>query len=183
LSSREIDWLTGFGIMKLSYTPLSIYYLTNSEKRMYSREELKQLKKEFWEGFGTYCSLVPALKRRKSKFMLYNTKMKGVELKFDATRKGASVILEINLSNATKRLEKYEQFKLYKSTMEKQFPKGLIWDLAYIRECGTEVSRIYTEKNDIDLHRRIQWMEFYQFMATEMLKLEKAFKLVKEVME
>jgi hypothetical protein len=150
---------------------------------MYSREELKQLKKEFWEGFGIYCSNVPALKRRKSKFMLYNTKMKGVEMKFDATRKGASVILEINLSNAKQRIEKYEQFVLYKSTMEKQFPEGLIWDPTYIRECGTEVSRIYTEKVGIDLHRRIQWMEFYQFMSTEMLKLEKAFKVVKEAIE
>ena len=150
---------------------------------MYSKEELKQLKKEFWEGFGTYCSLIPALKRRKSKFMLYNTKMKGVELKFDATRTGASVILEINLSNAKDRLEKFEQFFLYKSTMEKQFPTGLIWKSDYIRECGTEVSRIYTEKNDIDLHRRLQWMEFYRFMSTEMLKLERAFKVVKETME
>ena len=109
---------------------------------MYSREELKQLKKEFWEGFGTYCSLVPALKRRKSKFMLYNTKMKGVELKFDATQNGASVILEINLSNTNQRLEKFEQFKQYKSSMEKQFPRGLIWDNAYIRECGTEAERV-----------------------------------------
>jgi len=150
---------------------------------MYSREELKQLKKDFWEGFGVYCSHVPALKRRKSKFMLYNTKMKGVEMKFDATRKGASVILEINLSNPKQRLEKYEQFVQYKSTMEKQFPQGLTWDAAYIRECGTEVSRIYTEKNGIDLHRQIQWMEFYQFMSTEMLKLEKAFKLVKDAIE
>ncbi|MDD4969129.1 MAG: DUF4268 domain-containing protein [Paludibacter sp.] len=150
---------------------------------MYSREELKQLKKEFWEGFGIYCSHVPALKRRKSKFMLYNTKMKGVEMKFDATRKGATVILEINLSNAKQRLEKYEQFVLHKATMEKQFPDGLIWDPAFIRECGTEVSRIYIEKNGIDLHRRIQWMEFYQFMSSEMLKLEKAFKVVKETME
>jgi hypothetical protein len=150
---------------------------------MYSKEELKQLKKEFWEGFGIYCSHVPALKRRKSKFMLYNTKMKGVELKFDATRKGATVILEVNLSNPKQRLEKYEQFELHKATIEKQFPLGLIWDSAYIRECGTEVSRIYTEKTDIDLHRRIQWMEFYQFMTTEMLKLEKAFKLVKEAIE
>jgi len=150
---------------------------------MYSKEELKQLKKEFWEGFGTYCSLIPALKRRKSKFMLYNTKMKGVELKFDATRKGASVILEINLSNANQRLEKYEKFLLSKTIMEKQFPMGLIWDPSYIRECGTEVSRIYTDKNDIDLHRRIQWIEFYKFMSSEMLKLEKAFKVVKEMID
>jgi hypothetical protein len=150
---------------------------------MYSKEELKQLKKEFWEGFGTYCSMVPALKRRKSKFMLYNTKMKGVELKFDATRSGASVILEINLSNSVLRLEKFEQFVAHKSTMEKQFPAGLIWNSSYIRECGTEVSRIYTEKKNIDLHRRIQWLEFYTFMTVEMIKLEKAFKLVKETME
>jgi len=150
---------------------------------MYSKEESKQLKKDFWEGFGTYCSMVPALKRRKSKFMLYNTKLKGVELKFDATRTGASVILEINLSDSKQRLEKFEQFLQYKSTMEKQFPNELIWKSDYIRECGTEVSRIYTEKNGIDLHRRIQWIEFYQFMSTEMLKLEKAFKVVKEAIE
>lgn len=150
---------------------------------MYSKEELKQLKKEFWEGFGTFCSEIPVLKRRKSKFMLYNTKMKGVELKFDATRDGAFVILEINLHDTKTRLEKFEQFENYKSIMEKQFPGGLIWDFAFIRECGTEVSRIYTKKNGIDLHRRIQWMEFYSFMSTEMLKLEKAFKLVKEAIE
>lgn len=150
---------------------------------MYSKEELKQLKKEFWEGFGMYCSQIPALKRRKSKFMLYNTKMKGVELKFDATRDGAFVILEINHHNTKDRLDKYEQFEQYKSIMEKQFPKGLIWDFAFIRECGSEVCRIYTCKTDIDLHRRIQWMDFYLFMSTEMLKLERAFKVVKEAIE
>jgi hypothetical protein len=150
---------------------------------MYSKEELKQLKKEFWEGFGIYCSEIPALKRRKSKFMLYNTKMKGVELKFDATRHGAFVILEINLQDVKLRLEKYEQFEQYQSIMEKQFPNGLIWNFAYVRECGTEVCRIYTEKNGIDLHRRIQWMEFYKFMSEEMLKLERAFKTVKEAIE
>ena len=51
---------------------------------MYSKEELKELKMEFWEGFGLYCSLTPIFRRRKSKFMLYNTKMKGVEMKFNS---------------------------------------------------------------------------------------------------
>ena len=150
---------------------------------MYSKEELKELKKEFWEGFGVYCSHVPALKRRKSKFLLYNTKMKGVEMKFDATREGAFVILEINHHDEKARFEKYEQFENYKVLMEKDFPEGLIWNFAYVRETGNEVCRIYTQKTGIDLHRRIQWMEFYQFMSSEMLKLEKAFKSVKEAIE
>lgn len=150
---------------------------------MYSKDELKQLKKEFWEGFGVYCASVPALQRRKSKFMLYNTKMKGVELKFDATRDGAYVILEISLHDAVARLERYEQFEKYKSLLEKDFPDGLIWDFAFIRESGAEVCRIYTYKTGIDIHRRIQWMEFYRFMVTEMLKLEKAFRVVKDALE
>ena len=150
---------------------------------MYTREELRQLKKEFWEGFGLFCSEVPALKRRKSKFMLYNTKMKGVELKFDATREGAFVILEINHSDAARRFELYEQFEQYKSLMEKGFPEGLIWNFAYVREWGTEVCRIYTHKPGIDIPRRIHWMEFYRFMSSEMLKLEKAFRQVKEAIE
>lgn len=150
---------------------------------MYTKEETKNLKKEFWEGFGIYCSNITALKKRKSKFMLYNTKMKGIELKFDANREGAFVILEINHSDAAKRLELYEKFESFKKIMEKQFPNGLIWNFAYIRECGTEVCRIYTHKQGIDIHRRIQWMEFYKFMSDDMLKLEKVFRIVKDNME
>lgn len=32
---------------------------------MYTREELKQLKKEFWEGFGVFCGNHPVLGKRK----------------------------------------------------------------------------------------------------------------------
>lgn len=147
---------------------------------MYTREEVKYLKKDFWEGFGIYCNNIEALKKRKSKFMLYNTKMKGVELKFDATRDGAYVILEINHNDATKRFELYKKFEAYKVIIEEEFGGSLIWDFAYIRECGTEVCRIYSHKTGIDIHRRIQWMEFYKFMTDNMLKLEEAFKTVKE---
>ena len=150
---------------------------------MYTKEEAKQLKKEFREGFGIYCSNIPALKRRKSKFMLYNTKMKGVKLKFDANREGAFVILEFNHSSETDRLSKYEQFERYKVLMEEEFPEGLIWDFAYRLETGNEVCRIYSQKTGIDIHRRIQWMDFYRFMAEEMLKLERAFREVKDVID
>ncbi|HPT43590.1 MAG TPA: DUF4268 domain-containing protein [Paludibacteraceae bacterium] len=150
---------------------------------MYSKDELKLLKKDFWEGFGIYCSNHPVLGKRKSKFMLYNTKMKGVELKFDANREGAFVILELNNPKEEDRLKRYEQFEKYKAVMEENFPEGLIWDFAYKLETGHEVCRIYSQKTGIDIHKRIHWMEFYTFMASEMLKLEKAFRYVKEAVE
>ena len=150
---------------------------------MYSKDELKLLKKDFWEGFGIYCSNHPVLGKRKSKFMLYNTKMKGVELKFDANREGAFVILELNSPKEEDRLNRYEQFEKYKAVMEENFPGRLIWDFAYKLETGHEVCRIYSQKTGIDIHTRIDWMEFYTFMASEMLKLEKAFRYVKEAVE
>ena len=150
---------------------------------MYTREELKQLKKEFWEGFGFFCCNHPVLGKRKSKFMLYNTKMKGVELKFDANRHGAFVILELNSANEAERLKKFELMERYKVLMEEDFPEGLIWNFAYKLETGNEVCRIYSQKTGIDIHKRIEWMDFYKFMANEMLKLEKAFRNVKDVLE
>lgn len=150
---------------------------------MYSREELKQLKHEFWEGFGQFCAIHPELKNRKNKFMLYNTKIKGVELKFDANREGAFVILEINHRSETERLAKYEQIEQYRVILEEEFPEGLIWDFSYHLGGRKEVCRIYTHKSGIDLHRRLDWMEFYKFMAEEMIKLERAFINIKDLLE
>ena len=55
---------------------------------MYSKEELKRLKLEFWESFAAFCEVQPYLRRRRKIWTLYNTKVKGVELKFDANRQG-----------------------------------------------------------------------------------------------
>ena len=47
---------------------------------MYSKEELKRLKLEFWESFAAFCEVQPYLRRRRKIWTLYNTKVKGVEL-------------------------------------------------------------------------------------------------------
>ena len=92
---------------------------------MYSKDELKSLKKEFWESFASYCEVQPYLRRRRKMWVLYNTKVKGVELKFDATRDGAFVILEVNHRQEDQRLEMYEKLTWYKDNLEKDFPREI----------------------------------------------------------
>lgn len=140
---------------------------------MYSKDELKALKTEFWESFASYCEVQPYLSGRKKIWMLYNTKVKGVELKFDATRSGASVILEVNNKQEDLRLEMFEKLTWYKENLEKGFVEKLIWDICFVRESGQEVSRVYITKEGIDFHRREHWGEFYSFMAQNMYRLEK----------
>lgn len=147
---------------------------------MYSKDELKKLKIEFWESFAAYCEVQPYLRRRRKMWTLYNTKVKGVELKFDANRKGAYVILEVNHRQEEERLEMYERLTWYKETLEKDFPDGLIWDCCFVRETGNEVARIYVAKEGLDLHRREHWGDFFSFMARQMYLFERNFMSIAE---
>lgn len=135
---------------------------------MYSKDELKNLKLEFWESFAAFCEVQPYLRGRKKIWTLYDTKVKGVELKFDATREGAFVILEVNHRGEEARLEMFERLTWYKDTLETDFPEGLTWDICFVRDTGKQVARIYTSKSGIDFHRRQDWGEFFSFMASQM---------------
>lgn len=147
---------------------------------MYSKEELKRLKLEFWESFAAYCEVQPYLRRRRKIWTLYNTKVKGVEMKFDANRKGAYVILEVNHRNEADRLEMFEKLTWYKEQIEQDLPGELIWDICFIRENGEQVARIYAAKEGFDLHRRTDWGEMFSFMATKMYLLERNFMAIAE---
>lgn len=147
---------------------------------MYSKDELKNLKLEFWESFAAFCKVQPYLRRRKKIWTLYDTKVKGVELKFDATRNGAFVILEVNHKSEEARLEMFERLTWYKDTLEKDFPEGLSWDICYVRDTGKQVARIYTSRSGIDFHRRQDWGEFFSFMASQMYLLERNFMSIAE---
>ena len=149
---------------------------------MYSKEQLKTLKRDFWEGFDTFCSYNKELGLRKKKWMLYDTKVRGVDMKFDATRNGAFVILEVNLRDEMERLLMFEKIKTYKTIIESYFSEPLIWDDSFVREAGNEVSRAYTQCLGLDIHRHIQWLDFYRFMADGMLKMENAFEEIKEML-
>ena len=149
---------------------------------MYSKDELKQLRKDFWEGFGLFCENLPRFKYKKRRWILYNTKIKGVEMKFDASREGAFVILEVNLRDKEERLLMFEKIKLYKTIIESWFDQPLIWDSSFVREAGNEVSRVYVQCLGLDIHRHIQWFDFYRFMADGMLKMESAFEEIKEML-
>lgn len=151
---------------------------------MYSKDEKKELVRDFWVEFDAYCNTIPKLAKRKSKFLLYNTKMKGVELKYDVWRTGVSVVLEINLRDYRKRMQRYEQFEMYKVLVEEKYtPNTLIWNANFQRESGVRVSRIFVSKEGMDMHKRSDWPLFHEFMATEMLKLERAFITLKELIE
>lgn len=152
---------------------------------MYKRDELKQLKTDFWNGFADYCNTIPRLVQRKQKFMLYNTRLKGTELKFDVQRHDVAVVLEINHTDYERRIELFEHFKACRMLFEEAFDgMEIVYEPFYKLETGKEVCRIYIRLDDeMDFHRRDDWQKFYQFMARNMMRLERIFNQAKQALE
>lgn len=149
---------------------------------MYSQEEAKQLRLNFWTQFGKRCSIHPVLRNRKKNFILHRTKVSGVALRFEAERTAARVILELAHRDEDKRLKAFEILQRFKAILEEGFQNGLIWEFYHQREdSNKEVCRIYKQLDEVDIHRQNQWPDIYNFFIENMLQLEKNFLMVRDV--
>lgn len=150
---------------------------------MYNREEAKQLRKNFWITFGRRCEVHPVLMHRKKKWMLYDTRIAGIDLKFEIDRFEAWVMIEVNAKAEDRRLLIFETLAKYKVLLEDGFENGLEWELCYTRESGEEVCRIYVMQNGFDIHRQNQWPDIYNFFIDNMLVLERNFLEIRDLLE
>jgi len=149
--------------------------------RMYTKEEAKQIRIDFWNTFGRRCETARELRGRKKKWILYDTKIQGIDLKFDADREHALVMIEVNSNDENRRLAIYEQLEKYKIILEEGFGNGLIWDICHVRESGQEVCRIYVELSGADFHNQHQWPDIYNFFIANMLLLENNFMEIRDI--
>jgi len=151
---------------------------------MYSKEEAKKLRLEFWEQFGRRCEAHPLLRHKSKKWLLHRTKIKGVALRFEVGRKNAMVMLELNHKNEDKRLKAYEILEKYKPVIEEGFFESLIWEFYHQREDGgQEVCRIFTELENVDLHRQKCWPDIFNFFIENMVTLEENFLQIRDMLK
>ena len=89
---------------------------------MFSKDDSEKLRKEFWTSFG---------KSFPRKWLLYNTKIKGVAFKFQANRKQACVCLDFENPDEVANLLYYDQLLSLKSLLVKEHLPEVIFDDAY----------------------------------------------------
>jgi hypothetical protein len=150
---------------------------------MYTHEEAKQLRKDFWILFGKRCKVVPELQGKNKKWILYDTKITGLDLKFEVDRQSAKVMIELNHRNEHKRLDLFEKLQQYKPILEAGFENGLEWDFLYVRESGEEVCRVLVEQQGFDIHRQNQRPDIFNFLIDNMLQLESNFMEIRDVLK
>ena len=150
---------------------------------MYSKEEIKELRLNFWQSFKSYCETQPVLNFKRKRWMLNETQVRGLALRFDVDRENAWVIMELQHKNEDRRLKTYEILERYKVVLEEGFANGLVWEFYHKREDNQqEVCRIYTKLENVDWHNQEQWPDIYNFFIKNMLQMEENYLAVKEVL-
>lgn len=139
---------------------------------MFSKEEAKALREEFWDTFNDMSAGKRIRKRLPADWILGQTGVKALNLRFHVDRKVAQVGIDLETRNMDKRIELYEKLESVKKILEEAMEEAMIWELEYIRENGKSVSRIYQQIEEVDIYNRDTWPKAHRFMYERMMKLE-----------
>ncbi len=133
---------------------------------MYSKEESKQIRQEFWTAFG---------KEYPRKWLLYNTKIKDLTLKFTFTTKKAQVSIDIEPTDKIIRAYYYDKLVSLKNIIISDHLADIIYDEHYQLENFKIIPRIYVELSNVSIHNKNCWEEVMIFLFDNMTKLETFF--------
>ncbi|WP_282126661.1 DUF4268 domain-containing protein [Marinifilum flexuosum] len=147
---------------------------------MYTKEEKREFRIQFWDGFKRYSKKQG---RKMTSWVLKGTQIKEAQLKFDLNEDGAFVMLQIDSKFDDKRYSVYDKFMKYRTVVEDTCGDELIWDKNYFIEGFKEVSLVYFQLRGASVYKKENWEDYYQFLFQKMSLLEEAFLDIKEVVQ
>jgi len=141
---------------------------------MFSKEDSKKIREEFWTSFG---------KKYTHKWVLYNTGIKEVQLKFTFNNDFAQVSLDIYSADEVIQEYYYEKVYALKSILKDEYLKDIEIDKNYLLPERKEVSRFYVQLDSVNIHNKNHWPKVYEFLNKHMQPLENFFMEYKEYIE
>lgn len=141
---------------------------------MFSKEESRILRHQFWTSFG---------KSFPRKWILYDTKLKGFSFKFHFDTKTALVAIDLE-DDLEFRIKYWEKLSALKSIFLDDFLSEAIFEEAYLLDNEKEISRIYVPLDKkVSIHNKNTWREVMEFFNETMSLFEAFFEEYKEVIE
>ena len=141
---------------------------------MFSKENSRLIRQEFWTSFG---------KSFPRKWILYNTKIKGLSFKFYFDTKEAFIALDLE-DNLENRINCWEKLIALKNILLDNYLPDAIYKEEYYLENGKEISRIYVPLNQkVSIHNKNTWRDTMAFFSEKMTLFEAFFEKYKEVIK
>lgn len=133
---------------------------------MFNKGESKKIREEFWTSFG---------KRYSRKWILYNTRIKDLQLKFSFDNEKSKVSLDVTNADEILRAYYFEKITSLKSVLKKDYLPEAIFEETFILSEGKIISTVYVELLRVNIHNKNDWPPVYEFLYRNMTLLETFF--------
>lgn len=141
---------------------------------MFSKEESRKIRHQFWTSFG---------KSFPRKWILYNTKIKGMSFKFHFDTKKAIIALDLE-TDLENRIKYWEKLITLKSIIKNEYLPEAVFEEEYFLDNGKEISRIYVELGEkVSIHNKNTWLITMQFFNETMINFEAFFVAFKDAID
>lgn len=141
---------------------------------MFSKEESRKLRQEFWTSFG---------KSFPRKWILYNTKIKGLSFKFYFDTKKAYVTMDLE-DDLENRVHCWEKLEALKAIIQSDYLPNAIYEETYYLDNGKEISRIFVPLEEkVSIHNKNTWQRTMEFFNEKMNLFEVFFEEYRDVID
>ena len=149
---------------------------------MYSKEELKQLKSDFWNQFKVQMQKTRSSNGRRMNWLAYPSEVKDIYIRVDADGKGARLTFDIQGKDAGVRQILWEQLHELKLVMEQEMGTDGLW----IENASTPVvpafNRIIWERSDLNFYKPEDHPEIINYLADRLIHFDAFYQEFKDIL-
>ena len=139
---------------------------------MFTKEEKKAFKTDFWTSFGIY------MRKHNREFgkvhwVNYKTNIKDLYFRLDFDSKKAVFAIDLQHTDDGIRDLFYEQFTELKVVLTDAIGEGLIWEKVMFNQHQKPISRLYIELDNVNLYKKEDWQQVFEFFEKRIVGLHR----------
>ncbi|MBK6525006.1 MAG: DUF4268 domain-containing protein [Crocinitomicaceae bacterium] len=139
---------------------------------MFTKEEKKKLKLEFWSRLEDQMTRLKNPHGSKVNWMNYNTGINHLYFRMEADEKAGRLCIDLQFPDNGVREVYWDQFEEFRDLLNDRFKGKLIWLKDFEHENGKTISRIYLEKAEVNINNQKDWDKMHLFLKLSFVKLD-----------
>jgi len=148
---------------------------------MFSKEELKEIKTNFWEGFKTHMKKKRGVGNRKINWVNYPSEIKLIFIRLEADHKSAKLCFDIQGKDEEIRKLIYEQMTELKFVLESEMNHPTNWNEEFYIK-GQMISRISWDLDNVNFYKESDTLKIYKFLEERLLEFDRFYSEYKDVL-
>ncbi len=146
---------------------------------MYSREEVKKLKEEFWTAFGQYMVAIASSDMEKINWVNYKTGIKHLYFRMDASNKSALIMIELTHPDEGIRALMYAQFEELRAILHDSLGEEWGWYPEHYDDSGKQTARIVCTLEKVSIFKKDDWPALISFLKPRIIALDEFWSTAK----